>query len=235
MSINYTTYVSQLANLMIVGSTDSNFQTFLPGCIDYAEQRIYRELDLVNTTVIDTTVSFSSGVRTLTLPSTWVVVEEINAISSAGASAATGTRNPLVATTREFINYVYPSNSTATGIPQYFNLLTQSQIIVGPTPDAAYNVEVIGTQRPAPLSASNSSTFLTAYLPDLFVAASMVFASGYLQNFGSQSDNPQQATSWEAQYATLLKSASVEEMRKKFESEGWTAQQPSPIATPPRK
>ncbi len=234
MSINYTTYVSQLSNLMLVGSTDANFQTALPGIIDYAEQRIYRELDLVQTTVTDTTATFSSGSRTLTLPSTWVVVEEINAISSAGASAATGTRNPLTPTTREFINYAYPSNSTANGIPQYFNLLDQNVIIVGPTPDAAYNVEIIGTQRPASLSASNSSTFLTAYLPDLFMAASMVFGTGYQRDFGSQSDNPQASQSWETQYGALLKSAMAEEVRKKFQSQGWTAQSPSPLASPPR-
>lgn len=233
MALNYTTYVSQLANLMIVASSDANFQTFLPGCIDYAEQRIYRELDLAETTIIDTTTTFSSGVRYLTLPSTWVVVEEVNAFSSAGTTSSNGTRNPLTETTREFINYVYPSD-TFTGMPQYWNLLSQNQIIVGPAPDAPYLVEIVGTQRPSPLSASNSTTFLTAYLPDLFMAASMVFASAYLQNFGAQSDNPQQAASWEAQYTKLFQSAQGEEVRKKFESQGWSAQSPSPLATPPR-
>ena len=234
MSLNYTTYVSQYSNLLLVGSTDTNFQTFLPGAIDYAEQRIYRDLDLVNTIVVDTTTTFSSGSRTLTLPSTWVVVEEINAFSSAGTTSSNGTRNPLLPSTREFINYSYPSNSTFQGIPQYWNLLNQQTVIVGPTPDAAYSVEIIGTQRPTPLSASNSTTFLTAYLPDLFVAASMVFGAGYQRDFGAQSDNPQMATSWESQYAALLKSAMTEEMRKKFTAEGWTSKNPTPIATPKR-
>jgi hypothetical protein len=234
MSYNYTTWQSQLANLMIVGSTDTNFQTFLPGCIDYAEQRIYRELDLVFTTVIDATGTCSSGSRLVTLPSTWVVVEEINVITPSTATAATGSRNQLVPITREYINYSYPSNSSFNGVPQYWNLLSQSQIMVGPAPDAPYVIEVIGTQRPTALSSTNTNTFLTQYLPDLFMAASMVFASGYLQNFGSQSDNPQQATSWESQYQALMKSASVEEARKKFQSEGWTTESPSPIASPKR-
>jgi hypothetical protein len=219
---------------MIVGSTDANFQTFLPGAIDYAEQRIYRELDLVFTTVIDATGTCSSGSRLVTLPSTWVVVEEINVITPSTATAATGSRNQLVPITREYINYSYPSNSSFNGVPQYWNLLSQSQIMVGPAPDAPYVIEVIGTQRPTALSSTNTNTFLTQYLPDLFMAASMVFASGYLQNFGSQSDNPQQATSWESQYQALMKSASVEEARKKFQSEGWTTESPSPIASPKR-
>ena len=51
MSINYTTYVDQITNIMAVKSTTPQFQTMLPGMIDYAEQRIYRELDLLNTVV----------------------------------------------------------------------------------------------------------------------------------------------------------------------------------------
>lgn len=234
MSLNYTTFVSQYSNLLVIGSTDPNFTIMLPGAIDYAEQRIYRELDLVNTTVIDTTTTFSSGNRFLTLPSTWVVIEEVNTFSSAGTTSSNGSRNPLIETSREFINYAYPSNSTATGIPAYWNLLSQTQIIVGPTPDASYSVEIIGTQRPVPLSAANSSTFLTAYLPDLFMAAAMVYGAGWMRDFGSQSDNPQMSQSWENQYNLLFKSATTEEMRKKWQAEGWTSESPSPIATPKR-
>lgn len=234
MALNYTTYVAQLSNIMIVQSSDPNFQTLLPGCIDYAEQRIYRDVDFVFTTVVDQTAVTSSGQRTVTLPSTWVVVEEVNVFSSAGTTAATGSRVPLTQTSREFINVVYPSNSSFNGTPQYWNLLSQSQIIVGPVPDGAYNVEIIGTQRPVPLSQSNSSTFLTAYLPDLFMAASLVFAFGYQRDFGGQSDQGQASQSWEMQYQALLKSAMTEEARKKFEAEGWTPQQPSALATPKR-
>src|SRR5258705_10162246 len=49
MSINYTTYVSQIANLTVISSGDPNFQTMVPGMIDYAEQRIYREGDFLAT------------------------------------------------------------------------------------------------------------------------------------------------------------------------------------------
>lgn len=234
MSINYTTYVSQVSNLMIVASSDTNFQTFLPGCIDYAELRIYRELDFVFTTVVDQTATTSSGVRTVTLPSTWVVVEEVSVFSPAGATSSNGTRVELTSISREFINNVYPANNSFNGTPQYWNRLGQAQIMVGPVPDATYNVEIIGTQRPASLSSANSSTFLTAYLPDLFIAASMVFAFGYQRDFGAQADQGQASQSWEAQYQALMKGAMTEELRKKFESEGWTTQSPSAVATPKR-
>ena len=53
MSLTYTSYVSQIANIMAVKSDTEQFQTMLPGMIDYAEQRVYRELDLLNTVVRD--------------------------------------------------------------------------------------------------------------------------------------------------------------------------------------
>jgi hypothetical protein len=80
------------------------------------------------------------------------------------------------------------------------------------------------------MSVTNPVTFLTQYLPDLLVAAGMIFASGYMRDFGSQSDNPQQSNSWESQYQTLFKSANLLELRKKFAGPGWTSLSSLPIA-----
>ena len=84
------------------------------------------------------------------------------------------------------------------------------------------------------MAASNQTTFISQYLPDLLIMASMVYISAYQRNFGRQSDDPQMAQSYESQYQTLLKSAAVEEARKKFEGPGWTSQSPSPISSPTR-
>lgn len=118
-------------------------------------------------------------------------------------------------------------------MPTSYAMISQSEIIVGPWPDAGYIVEVIGTQRPTPLSATNTTTFLSTNLPDLFIAASMVFASGYQKNFGAQADDPKMGASWENQYQLLKASANVEEFRKKLQATGWSSQMPSPL-TPPR-
>lgn len=237
MSLTYTTYVEQLSNLMAQTSTDANFQVFLPGCIDYAEQRMYRELDLQVSRVIDTSANFTTGSQQITLPSAngvFVVVEQINAITPAGTPAVSGSRNPLIGVTKEFINATWPSNSSNQGVPQYFAPISNTLYIVAPSPDAAYNMEVVGTIRPTPLSSTNTTTFLTTYLPDVFMAASMVFATAYQRDFGAQSDDPQRAAAWESQYGKLMMSANVEELRKRFMSQGWQPMTPSPVATPPR-
>lgn len=234
MSLNYTTYVDQIANIMSVQSTTTQFQTMLPGMIDYAEQRIYRELDLLNTVVRNSTASLTAGSRNFAIPTTangpFITIQGINVITPVSTQPDSGTRNPLQIVVRDYLDAVWNS-STGSSLPKLFAMIDQFNIIVGPWPNAAYVVEVIGTIRPNPLSSSNTTTFLTTYLPDLFIAASMIFATGYQRDFGSQSDNPAQAVSWENQYEKLFASANGEELRKKFAGPGWTSL--SSIANPP--
>lgn len=237
MSLTYDGYVTDLANFFPISSADTNFNNFLPGNINYAEQRIYRELDLLATQITDATTQVSSGDRDFTLPGTayqWITVDQINIITPAATPSTGGTRHPLVATTPEFIDAVFPTGTQRTAIPKFYARRDTNSVVFGPAPDAAYYAELVGAQRPTALSSGNPTTVLTDYLPDLFMAAALVHASGYMKNFGAMSDNPQMAVSWESQYQTLLKSALVEDARATFQSEGWASEQPAPIATPPR-
>ena len=100
---------------------------------------------------------------------------------------------------------------------------------MGPSPGQSYGMEVIGTVRPTPLSAANSTTFLTLHLSDLFFAACMSAIAGYQRDYGAQTDDPRSAVSWETQYAQRLASASKEEARRKFQSGDWTGEtRPAP-------
>lgn len=236
MALNYTTYVATLANLAVVDSANADFLGILPSVIDYAEQRIYRELDILNTVTRDT-APLSVGTRTFTLPSNlgrFVVTNGINVITPAAqTNPDQGTRNQLVPVTRDYLDNVWPS-TTGSGVPSCYAMITDQQVIVGPAPDNGYTAEVIGTIRPNPLSQSNPTTYLTLYLPDLFVAGSMIFVTGWQKNFGAQADQPQAAMSWDQQYSKLFVSANVEEQRKRYASGAWGSLQPTSIATPSR-
>ncbi len=238
MSLTYTTFVNSIANLLVVNATsDANFQTVLPNIIDDAEQRLYRELQLLNTVIHDFSTAFATNTRSFTLPtsiSTFVVVNSIYAITPSGTvNPDLGTRNPLLPASRDYLDYTFPS-ATASGVPQFFAPTTQDTIIVGPWPDQTYQVEVVGTERPQPLSTTNVTTLLSVYFPDLMIAASMVFGASYQQNFGAAADNPQMSVTWESHLQELLKSAATEEAMKKFTGPGWSSRLPSPIATPAR-
>ncbi len=236
MSLTYSTWVTAVSTLTTIPSSNADFTNILPDCIDYAEQRIYRELDLLQTVVRDSSGSLTPNSRNFALPTaqgTFVVVNNINVITPAGTTPDNGTRNQLVPTTESHLDIAWPSVTGAT-LPTYFAMLTQGSILLGPWPDAAYVVEVVGTQRPVPLSATNTSTFLSTNLPDVFLAASMIFLSGYMRNFGAQADDPKMAASWDSQYQALLTSAATEEARKKFMGSSWSSLNQSPAAQPAR-
>src|SRR5215472_3250529 len=118
---DYNQYNVGLANMLVVSTTDVNYQTVLPFIIGDAEQRCYRDLDLLNTVVRDTTGAFTPGNRDFNLPAangTFEVVDSIYAITPAGATTGNGSRVDLVPASRQFINILYPS-STGSGVPQY--------------------------------------------------------------------------------------------------------------------
>ena len=233
--LTYNEYVTQISTLAVVSPTDSAFLTILPQMLTYAENRIYRDLDFLSTTQALSGYQFAIGSRSLAIPpSTFVTLQQVNVITPANIDVPnSGTRVTLLPTTKEFIDNVYPS-AASSGVPSYFAMFDQSTILVGPWPDQTYYAEVVGTYRPESLSASVPTTFLSLYLPDLLIMASMIYVSGYQRNFGRSNDDPQMAVSYESQYKALMQGAMIEEARKKFQSSGWTSMSPSPVATPTR-
>jgi len=244
-----TSYIGQIATLAVVDPTDSAFLAILPQMITYAENRIYREVDFLFSSVANSSYNIPIGTRIISVPSgsnfagaEWgggvlVVAEQINLITPAGTTNPDlGSRVPLLPTTKEFLDAVYGSSLLANrGQPKYFCPFDDYTFLVGPYSDATYQVEIIGTFRPASMSATNKSTFIGLYLPDVFIAASMIYISGYQRNFSSAAaSDPQMAVTWESIYQNALKSALSEESRKKFEAAAWSSQDSSKFATPTR-
>ena len=235
--MDYNSFVQQIATMAVVPTTDTNFQIILPQMISYAELRMQRDLDFLSTQISNSSYSFTSGNGTLTIPtSSFVVMETFEVIDGSGNSSA------LLPVTKEYIQNVYGTGST-TGLPQYFAVyggdsattgLTSQNMIIGPIPDSNYSVRLTGTVRSAPLSATNTTTFISTYLPDIMIMASMIYISAYQRNFGRMNDDPQMAQSYENQYQVLKTSALIEENRKKFEASAWSSYSPAPAATPNR-
>jgi len=236
--LTYATYVTQIATLAVVPESDAAFVTILPQMITYAENRMYRELDFLSTVTTNNTYTTTPGTpfASFTLAD-FITLQQINVITPAGETVPnSGTRNPLLPATKEFLNLVYPSFSSA-ALPEYFAMFTQDTdnvVLFGPWPDDTYTLELVGTYRPASLSSVNTTTFISTYLPDLLIMASMIYVSGYQRNFGRANDDPQMAVTYESQYKALLQGATVEEARKKFQSSAWTSMSPATVASPTR-
>ena len=235
-------YVTQIAEMAVVPATDANYVAILPAMITYAENRIYRDLDFL-VTVNTGTYSVTGGNRQVAIPTAdFVTIQQVNL-------QASGVTSPLLPVTKEYLDVVYP-NPTPASAPQYFAMYggdsatggaTYQNIVVGPYPDQSYPVLLTGTIRmpslyefATPAYAGVSTTFISAYLPDLLIMASMIYISAFQRNFGRQSDDPAMAQSYESQYQTLLKGAITEEYRKKMQAAAWSSTSSSPVATPTR-
>lgn len=237
--MTYNEWVLRLQTAAVTTNNDTTFLDYIPNIIDMSEQRCYRDLDLLSTVVRDSTASCTANSRNFTLPSSggrFVVVNGMNVVTPVSGTVSTGTRNRLTQLSLDALDALWPSNTAASAatIPVYFAMITDQTIAFGPPPGAAFQMEIIGTIRPTPLSPTNPTTYLTLYLPDLFFSASMVEVAAYQRDFGSQSDDPKMALSWESQYKQALASASMEEARKRFASSGWTSMAPAAVAQQPR-
>ncbi len=244
MSLTYATYQTALSTLTAIPTTDTNFVAILPDVIDYAEQRIYRELSMLVEDITDSSSSTTALNRDFTIPTsigTFQIITAVNVVTPASTAPGSGTRNQLTPVSRSFLDMTWPSTTGAT-VPTYVNYFSQAAasgwatgqpgLIFGPWPDDAYRVEVIGKIIPTPLSATNTTTFLTLFLPDLFLMASQIYMDNYMHNFSALSDDPKSAQTHEAQYQVLLRSAADFEARKHFAGASWTSRRVEPTAQP---
>jgi len=253
----YTDWLTAMVTYLNIADTAgiTAFTALAPRFIEYAELRMQRDpdLDFLATRVVDLSQMTTGGMRSVAIPANFVVHEGANRIIPAGSRPYAGgaMRIPLQRTSRQFCDFIWP-NETSVLTPDsltswYYALFSQqepapapaeadelvslpSSIIIAPTPDNEYVVEQTGTQRIPPLSATNTSNFMTLWLPDMYIAASMVAASGYQRDFGAQTSDPNMAVSWERIYQDLKNGAAVESLRQKARVDGFSPFPPQPMA-----
>lgn len=251
--LTYNLWVTQIADLAVmqietvagvVQGVDASFNQLLPSCLNYAELRIQRDLDLLPSQTTRTYALVSGNNVLTTSVDDFVTIQTINITNTVS--------QPLLPVSKEFINSVFGFGSTS-GPPTYFAMLggdlatsgnTSNIILLGPTPDSNYPVAVVGTIRlpslyynATTMLAGTATTFISSYLPDLLTQASMIYISQFQRNFGPSmggTNDPGMPGSFESQYENLLRGAQAEEGRKKFAASGWSSMSQPVVATPSR-
>jgi hypothetical protein len=206
--------------------TDTNFLGILPNAIDYAELRMQRDMDLEASSDYIIGSTLTSGNLIQTISTDLQVIDSITITNDT-------TQINLTPVARDFLLAMYSSTSFQ-GTPIYFAPYNPSSFLIGPIPDSNYPVQVFATVRFPQLSGSNSQNYLSQQFPDMYIAACMIFLSGWMRNFGAQADNPQMSQSWEMQYQALLKSALPEDGRRKFQASAWSSEGQPVAASPSR-
>lgn len=251
--LTYNLYVTQIATMAVVETTtvssvvvgvDQAFNDILPQMINYAELRIQRDLDLLPA-LATRTYSLTNGTNAIAIPTDdFVTLETVQLVTPVTLSLA-----PLLPVSKEFIQNLY-RNPATTGVPRFFAMVggdlatggtTSNNVLFGPYANATYAVSVRGVQRVPSLAKNNSNpaagtatTFISTYLPDMLIMASMVYISAFQRNFGRMSDDPSMAQSYEGQYQVLLRAAIAEEYRKKFAASAWSSSSQPTVASPTR-
>lgn len=253
--LSYNAFVTQLGVMSVlqtqetagvVSGVDSYFNAqFIAQALNYAELRIQRDLDLLP--------SKTSNTYTLDALSNTIAVPTGDFVTLLNVTyTLSGVSQPLTPVSQEFIQNVYNS-SASNGPPQYFAMIggdrstggaTSNNVLFGPSADQNYSMTVFGTIRMPSLAtyatsgpADSSYTFISTWLPDLLLQASMIFVAEFQRNFaaaGTMSNEPLMAGTYEAAYQGLLKGALSENVRAKFWGAGWSSEPPSPVATPNR-
>ncbi len=247
---NYDVVVESLQLMCEVplNNSDDAFQGILPRAFEYASNRIYRELDLLTTTVSTVGAAFTAGNGRLDVPTQFMSVQYVNLVTPAATSGDAGTRYPMERVSPEFMDFTWPTAATTSGSPSIptkycfygttgtsaFSSSGALTMRVSPAPSTAYVAEFIGPVRPLVLSQSNPNTILTTRFPDLFLAACMIYLSAYQRDWGGQSSDPAASQSWEAQYSRLREGVMVEVERQKSQAPGWSTHTPTVLANQPR-
>lgn len=227
--MTYTEFVQRLLTMTMQISSDIDLMVYIPAIIDQAEQRLYRELNLLSTTVRDSTASLTANSRDFTLPSgqgRFVTVTRVNVITPSGTTTANGSRTPLVRASGEMLDFLARTETGAVGqVPSMYSMVTDQTILVGPAPGSVFNIEIVGTIRPTPLSPTQPTTFLTLYLPDLFMSAAFVETFAFVPKV-----DPTILQAASANYQNHFDSANNEETRKRYNR---SVNSPAPVSGAP--
>ena len=130
--MNYATLSSKIQEY--VQSTETSFVANIPTFVQLAEERIYNSVQIpaIRRNQIGT---LTANNKYLTLPGDWLATFSLAVI------AADGSQEFLIDKDVNFIRQSYPS-PTDTGVPAYYAIFDQDTLILGPTPDSNYQVEM---------------------------------------------------------------------------------------------
>jgi hypothetical protein len=179
----WTTTYDNLVSLLetYVEDTSAEYVSAVGGCINRAEERIFRDLDLSIFNTI-TTASTVNGQGFITLSNTQAPVHSVYSTSLA---------DHLLRRSREYIQAYGGS-----GTPLYYHG-DVSRLYLGPVPDNSYSLDVTYITRPLPLSDSNQTNWFADNVADLLLFASLVESEKFLIA-------PERVSEFEADYARLL-------------------------------
>jgi hypothetical protein len=181
--MNYTQLTAAICDYTQNFETD--FVSNIPVFVTQAEQRIYNTVQFPSLRK-NVTGSASTNNKYLSCPSDFLSVFSMAVID------ASGNYEYLLNKDVNFIRQAYPNPTTDTGIPKYYALFgptvsgatisDELSFILGPTPDAAYSVELHYYYYPESISvAADGQTWLGDNFETVLLYGSLVEAYTFMK------------------------------------------------------
>ena len=173
MAISYSDFLTQVRNYTevdanvlsdtIIGQFIRNTELNVAGQVDYDDTRKYA------------TSSFTANKRFLVTPADFLVIRSLQVFADTSITSA---RTFLEKRDTSFISEY--NGSGTTGLPKYYANWDDASIVVAPTPDQAYAVQLNYVITP-PNFTSTNNTYLSEYQQGLLLDGVLTEAFAYLK------------------------------------------------------
>ena len=194
-------YTEVSANVL----TDS----ILNGIIENVEFRILREVDSDNNRRY-ATANVLTSTRFIDTPTNALIIRSAQIVDSDGTASADN-RDFLQFRDTSFMSEFNPTG--ATGVPKYYSWWDQDTIVMAPTPDATYTIQLNYVLKDPGLSATNTTTYLSTYFPNGLLYACLAEAYGFLKG------PVDMLQLYDSKYVEAVKGFSIEQMGRRRRDE----------------
>jgi len=205
------TYTELVQKIRDYTEVDANVltSTIIDGFIENAEFKILREVDSDNNRRYATANLITSD-RFISRPAGLLIVRSAQIIDSDGSSQPNN-RDFLQYRDTSFMSEFNPTE--ATGVPKYYSLWDEQKIVVAPTPDATYTIQLNYILKDPGLSATNTTTYLSQNFPNGLLYACLVEAYGFLKG------PIDMLQLYDKKYTEAVKGFSIEQMGRRRRDE----------------
>ncbi len=202
------TYDELVQKIRDYTEVDSNVltSTIVNGFIENAELRIFRDVDSDNNRRY-ATANLVVNQRFIDLPDNALVIRSAQIVDGGSGS----TRNFLEYRDTSFMSEF---NSTGvTGEPKYYGMWDNNTIVLAPTPNSTYQIQLNYILKDPGLSSTNTETYLSKYFPNGLLYACLVEAFSFLKG---PNDLLQL---YEGKYKQVVEGFSIEQMGRRRRDE----------------
>ena len=206
--MTYAELVTKIRNYTEVTSTVLT-DAIINGFIEDAEWRLLRDVDSDNNRRY-ATANLVASTRFIDTPDNALVIRSAQITDSDGVGSDNN-RDFLQYRDTSFMSEFNPKE--VTGVPKYYSWWDQNTIVVAPTPNATYTIQLNYILKDPGLSSTNTTTYISLNFPNGLLYACLVEAFSFLKG---PNDLLQL---YEGKYKQVVEGFSIEQMGRRRRDE----------------